>query len=801
MADVYAKIKREGNKAPTTGNLIVTDDANGLFADINDSTTIKFAEDGTAYIDLSDGKEPAPLSGEVKDPITERKVYNALPSINGSKDYDANTNLLVPTELGKEGQVPTMRGNKLVFEDTQETHSHENKGTLDIITATGAGDRFLSNDGTYKEISIPDQLGADGVTVKIENDKLVAIGLDGLETTIATLNFIKNLDKDIMDYIRSIGNPMKFKGVVETDDNLNAITTHNPGDMYIVRNSASNDNKKMSFVSNGTIFEPVAETEVELRDFYAEPIDLAHEVSGVLPANNIDQLIARKSDIPNLDDVQASMHSHSNKGALDNIINTGNGDKYLTDNGIYKEIPKTDVDTVMKDDSTNPVQNKVIKRYVDDAKVTVDDAMKENSTNPVQNKVAKAYVDELKEKVLELTNIKPTSVGSENALSRSENGLFVKDLMPTVNRLNYAQKTCRDDRREWIHFWDDNNGETDTSHDINVTNVAINLFTKCHQVHTTLEESRFSSNSVTLKAGITYDIQVDFAYRNTSAAKVLLFKVVDINNPGNALLHQREKWVNQCFHTIYTATEDISIAVTARISNADFSGVICGGSIDIYVKAIEPTVIDPVEYVDHREGLQDNPVGTVIAYMGTTAPTHYLLCDGSEYQITDYPYLAQHIKDNFGAENYWGGDGIETFATPDLRAEFLRGAGEATRQTGAGANVGQHQDPTTITTEGFGGFKFTTGGTVTPANASVASQPVAASYSTTTPVENNTTVTTNVPQPVAAYSSNVATRAASTSEPITADKDTQLSIRPTATSVNFCIKAEPTYYLVVETGN
>lgn len=802
MADVYAKIKREGNKAPTTGNLIVTDDANGLFADINDSTTIKFAEDGTAYIDLSDGKEPAPLSGEVKDPITERKVYNALPSINGSKDYDANTNLLVPTELGKEGQVPTMRGNKLVFEDTQETHSHENKGTLDIITATGDGDKFLSNDGTYKEISIPDQLGADGVTVKIENDKLVAIGLDGLETTIATLNFIKNLDKDIMDYIRSIGNPMKFKGVVETDDDLNAITTHNPGDMYIVRNSASNDNKKMSFVSNGTIFEPVAETEVELRDFYAEPIDLAHEVSGVLPASNIDPLVARKSDIPNLDDVQASMHSHSNKGALDNIINTGNGDKYLTDNGIYKEIPKTDVDTVMKDDSTNPVQNKAIKKYVDDAKVTVDDAMKENSTNPVQNKVAKAYVDELKEKVLELTNIKPTSVGSENALSRSENGLFVKDLMPTVNRLNYAQKTCRDDKREWIHFWD---GEKTTGSnyydDITVTSAGVNIISKCSQVQTTLDDSRYSTDRVSLKAGISYEINVDYAFSNNSEAKILLFKIVDASNPSNVLLNQREKWVNNNYHTIFTATEDINIAIICRTKHEGNTALIVGCSTDIYIKAVEPTVIDPVEYVDHRDGLQDNPVGTVIAYMGTTAPAHYLLCDGSEYQITDYPYLAQHIKDNFGAENYWGGDGIETFATPDLRAEFLRGAGEATRQTGAGANVGQHQDPTTITTEGFGGFKFTTGGTVTPANASVASQPVAASYSTTTPVENNTTVTTNVPQPVAAYSSNVATRAASTSEPITADKDTQLSIRPTATSVNFCIKAEPTYYLVVETGN
>jgi len=44
--------------------------------------------------------------------------------------------------------------------------------------------------------------------------------------------------------------------------------------------------------------------------------------------------------------------------------------------------------------------------------------------------------------------------------------------------------------------------------------------------------------------------------------------------------------------------------------------------------------------------------------------------------------------------NFFGGDGITTFAVPDLRGEFLRGAGVGARETGAGAAVGVHQNPT-----------------------------------------------------------------------------------------------------------
>ncbi len=88
------------------------------------------------------------------------------------------------------------------------------------------------------------------------------------------------------------------------------------------------------------------------------------------------------------------------------------------------------------------------------------------------------------------------------------------------------------------------------------------------------------------------------------------------------------------------------------------------------------------------------PVGEIISYMGMTAPEHYLICDGMEYNMGDYPELAQHFVDNFGTANYFGGNGETTFAVPDLRGEFLRGSGTAVRDTGSGADVGVHQAPT-----------------------------------------------------------------------------------------------------------
>ena len=91
------------------------------------------------------------------------------------------------------------------------------------------------------------------------------------------------------------------------------------------------------------------------------------------------------------------------------------------------------------------------------------------------------------------------------------------------------------------------------------------------------------------------------------------------------------------------------------------------------------------------------PVGTIIAVMGNNAPPHYLKCDGVIYNISQYPVLAKYFKDQFGSENYFGGDGTTTFAVPDLRGEFLRGTGiNSHTNQGDGGSVGDHQDATEL---------------------------------------------------------------------------------------------------------
>ena len=63
------------------------------------------------------------------------------------------------------------------------------------------------------------------------------------------------------------------------------------------------------------------------------------------------------------------------------------------------------------------------------------------------------------------------------------------------------------------------------------------------------------------------------------------------------------------------------------------------------------------------------PVGTVISVMGTTAPNHYLPCNGQVVNISNYPELAHYFEVQFGTKNYFGGNGTTTFGIPDLRGE------------------------------------------------------------------------------------------------------------------------------------
>lgn len=587
------------------------------------------------------------------------------------------------------------------------------------------------------------------IEVDVENGVIKAVGLDGLETTVATLNYVKNLDKDIMSYLSSIGNPMAFKGVVADDDALTAITDMVSGDTYIVQSSASNGNKTMTFIYNGVEFVPMAETVIEVRDFTTNPIDLATETTGVLHKSKIDSAIARLADVLDkatyrgsadgivkqadkitgltstisvLNEAVTNSHKHTNKSVLDKIVSNGIGEGFLADNGMYLSflhigatspnydsqlwVDNTDstslvlkiydgtnwvevsgssnskgedtssikIDTAMSDTSTNPVQNKVIKDYVDNKAVTVSTT----SDNAIENKADGIYVKKTK-----------ISTDKDNALSEKSNGLYVKDLSGEINKINYAQKTVNE-KSDYIYLQADKTNLTLSANTVLPFNI------KADGNMEVVSEN----NSVKLTANRTYKISCDIFVDKSGYCFADLYDLTNntvLATFAKAASNYNTSNSDSSLQYIYTPSTDCEIQIKIqRVTGESRMYNMLNNAYFIVEEIGKAIAIDPLDYVNENEGIEDTPVGHIMACMSNSAPKHYLICDGTEYNIADYPYLADHFKTEFGKVNYFGGDGVTKFAVPDLRAEFLRGFGIATRNTGKGADVGVHQDGTSI---------------------------------------------------------------------------------------------------------
>ena len=67
------------------------------------------------------------------------------------------------------------------------------------------------------------------------------------------------------------------------------------------------------------------------------------------------------------------------------------------------------------------------------------------------------------------------------------------------------------------------------------------------------------------------------------------------------------------------------------------------------------------------------PVGSILSYGGTAAPSGWLMCDGSAVSRTTYTDLFTVLSTAYGE-----GDGSTTFNLPNLRGRFLRGVDSGT---------------------------------------------------------------------------------------------------------------------------
>jgi microcystin-dependent protein len=118
--------------------------------------------------------------------------------------------------------------------------------------------------------------------------------------------------------------------------------------------------------------------------------------------------------------------------------------------------------------------------------------------------------------------------------------------------------------------------------------------------------------------------------------------------------------------------------------------------------------IDPYEIASPEAAVAADPVptGAILPYGGSSAPTGFLLCDGSAVSRTTYAALFTAISTAFGA-----GDGSTTFNLPDLRGRFPIGkaaAGTGSVLGGTGGTIDHvHTGPShthgiTVPRDGWG---------------------------------------------------------------------------------------------------
>lgn len=173
--------------------------------------------------------------------------------------------------------------------------------------------------------------------------------------------------------------------------------------------------------------------------------------------------------------------------------------------------------------------------------------------------------------------------------------------------------------------------------------------------------------TITLKAGKVYE--VEFAVWNDSVSlreTYTYIKDTTGKQYGNQGFHKGGNTPN--YGSDIQATAIIEVGPDADIYIAGYimyqykvQGVYCYFKVK---EIAQPVVVEYNKEISNplttTDISQESPVGSIILFSGTTAPTHYLKTDGVIYNISNYQELSAKIGNQFG------GNGTTTFAVPNL---------------------------------------------------------------------------------------------------------------------------------------
>lgn len=133
------------------------------------------------------------------------------------------------------------------------------------------------------------------------------------------------------------------------------------------------------------------------------------------------------------------------------------------------------------------------------------------------------------------------------------------------------------------------------------------------------------------------------------------------------------------FTTTIGSTTNTTVLIGKTFADIDFSkqysinvSVTYSGGAAI---SIGTYALQSVPYAKFATSASNGvPVGTIVAYGGSTIPTGWKLCDGSTVYKKDYPLLFDAIGIDWG----YGDNTTGSFNLPDMRGMFLRGASKTT---------------------------------------------------------------------------------------------------------------------------
>lgn len=164
--------------------------------------------------------------------------------------------------------------------------------------------------------------------------------------------------------------------------------------------------------------------------------------------------------------------------------------------------------------------------------------------------------------------------------------------------------------------------------------------------------------------------------RNNNGAKInqnitLTFELyyLDVANNPNATFQAAKTLTTDGFG-VFSTTIDLNRATESVISNNEMYLKISEGNTIISNEKLKT-----VPYA--TSALNGVPTGSIMPYMGNSAPAGWLLCDGSAIPVTDNTLALRTI---LGSSN-----------TPNLKGMFLRGTGQSPVNNQLGPDLGGTQ--------------------------------------------------------------------------------------------------------------